>query len=128
MKLGIAGKNLRKKTRQIGDNAEKLALEFLRSRTLKLIENNFNCRHGEIDLIMQHGEQLVFVEVRYRKHHQYGTGAESVDYRKQQKILKSAETFLQRNVNYRNVPCRIDVVSVGPNDDNINWIKNAIEA
>lgn len=128
MRLGITEKKPATKTRQIGDKAEKQALEFLRSQKLKLIENNFNCRHGEIDLVMQHGEQLVFVEVRYRKHHQYGTGAESVDYRKQQKILKSAETFLQRNVNYRNLPCRIDVVSIGPDDGNINWIKNAIEA
>ena len=115
-------------TKQIGNDAEKLALGYLQSKGLKLIENNFTCKHGEIDLIMQHQACLVFVEVRYRKHSQFGTGADSVDYRKQQKILKTAEFFLQRHVNYNQHPCRIDVVSIGPGKEEIDWIINAVEA
>ena len=115
-------------TKQIGNDAEKLALGYLQSKGLKLIENNFTCKHGEIDLIMQHQACLVFVEVRFRKHSQFGTGADSVDYRKQQKILKTAEFFLQRHVNYNQHPCRIDVVSIGPGKEEIDWIINAVEA
>jgi len=100
------------------------------------IANNFACKYGEIDLIMRQGDALVFVEVRFRKHVQYGTGAESVDYRKQQKLLKCAEYFLQRNTKYNQYPCRIDVVSIGLKKPNatedstptIDWIPNAIES
>lgn len=114
-------------SKEIGNSAEKLALNYLQSQGLKLITRNFSCKHGEIDLIMQHNKNLVFIEVRYRKHSQYGTGADSVDYRKQQKILKSAEYFLQSNPKYNQLPCRIDVISLGSDKANINWITNAIE-
>jgi putative endonuclease len=123
---------------QIGNTAEKLALDYLQSQGLKLVARNFACKFGEIDLVMQHNDVLVFVEVRYRKHQQYGTGAESVDYRKQQKILKSAEFFLQQNPKYKRNSCRVDVMSIGPNTCNsnsgslketeIHWIANAIES
>lgn len=117
-----------KSTVQIGDSAEQLALKFLQSQNLQLIERNFRCKHGEIDLIMLDKSSLVFVEVRYRKHLQFGDGAESVDYRKQQKILKTVEFFLQRYVKYNQYPCRLDVVSIGPGDNDINWIPNAFES
>ena len=65
---------------EIGQNAELLALQFLQSRGLKLIEKNFSSRHGEIDLIMSDKEGLVFVEVRFRKNTLFGTGAETVDW------------------------------------------------
>jgi|AACY02.14.fsa_nt_gi putative endonuclease len=115
-------------TKQIGSDAEKLALSFLQSSGLKLINRNFTCKYGEIDLIMQHQDFLVFVEVRFRTHPRFGTGADSVDHRKQQKILKTAEFFLQRHVNYNQNPCRIDIVSIGPGKNDINWITNAVEA
>jgi len=115
-------------SKHIGKDAEIFALNYLTSRGLKLIKSNFTCRFGEIDLIMQHGNYLVFIEVRYRKHTQFGDGAESVNFNKQQKILKTAEFFLQRHVSYNQYPCRIDVVSVGSGDNDINWIINAVEA
>ena len=122
--------------RQTGARWEKTAESFLRSHGLKLLQRNFSSRFGEIDLIMRQGDALVFVEVRFRKHVQYGTGAESVDYRKQQKLLKCAEYFLQRNTKYNQYPCRIDVVSIGLKKPNatedstptIDWIPNAIES
>lgn len=114
--------------KKIGSDAEKLALGYLQSRGLKLVESNFSCRYGEIDLVMQHHDCLVFIEVRFRKHPLFGTGADSVDYRKQQKILKAAEFFLQRHVNYTQYPCRVDVVSIGPGEEDIDWITNAVEA
>lgn len=111
---------------QQGDSAEQDALEFLQQTGLKLISKNYNCKLGEIDLIMQDGEILVFVEVRYRNSDKFGGAAASVNHQKQQKIIRSAEHYLQKN--YRQPPtCRIDVVAIDKNRK-IDWIKNAIEA
>lgn len=126
--MDVASRKAKFGAKQIGDNAEITALNFLLSQNFKLVEKNFRCKHGEIDLIMLKGNKLIFVEVRYRKHTAFGNAAESVDYRKQQKIIKTAEFFLQRHVNYNRYPCRIDVISVGPDTQDINWITNAFEA
>jgi len=118
----------------VGQNAEDLALLFLQSKGMQLIERNYRCKVGEIDLIMQHDTELVFVEVRYRKHTSFGSGAETVDYRKQQKILKSAEHYLQSHSKYATLPCRIDVISItaahktSDQESDIDWIPNAIQA
>ena len=118
----------------IGQRAEDLALQFLKKNGMQLIDRNYRCKMGEIDLVMLHDNELVFVEVRYRKQTRFGSGAESVDYRKQQKILKSAEHFLQRNTRYRDIPCRIDVVSITAPTSlsnrtfDIDWISNAVHA
>lgn len=125
--MGVVSHEGGRSTQELGESAEQLALSYLQSKNLKLIERNFRCKHGEIDLIMQDKNSLVFIEVRYRKHLQFGGGAESIDYRKQQKILKTAEFFLQRHVNYNQYPCRIDVVSIGPGKTDIAWIPNAFE-
>jgi len=114
-------------SRALGDDAEKLALCFLQARGFRLVIQNFSCKHGEIDLIVQQDKVLVFVEVRYRKSRTFGDGAESVDLRKQKKLIKTAEFFLQQNVIYRQCPCRFDIVSIGPASSDINWITNAIE-
>ena len=126
--MGVVSHEGDSSTQQLGERAEQFALNYLQSKNLKLIERNFRCKHGEIDLIMQDKNSLVFIEVRYRKHLQFGDGAESINYRKQQKILKTAEFFLQRHVNYNQYPCRIDVVSIGPGNTDIDWIPNAFEA
>ena len=126
--MGSTAINEKRASKQIGAEAEKRALSYLQTRGLKLVDRNFNCKHGEIDLVMQHQDYLVFVEVRFRKHSGYGTGADSVNYPKQRKLLKTAEFFLQRHVNYSHWPCRIDVVSIGPGESDINWITNAVEA
>ena len=121
-------------TNTIGQNAEDLALAFLTNNGMQLVERNYRCKVGELDLIMQHNNQLVFVEVRYRKHTGFGSGAETIDYRKQQKIIKSAEHFLQSHSKYSKLPCRVDVVSITtPSKNNqqqpsIDWIPNAIQA
>ena len=126
--MGVVSHEGGRSTQELGESAEQLALSYLQSKNLKLIERNFRCKHGEIDLIMQDKNSLVFIEVRYRKHLQFGDGAESIDYRKQQKILKTAEFFLQRHVKYNQYPCRIDVMSIGPGNTDIDWIPNAFEA
>lgn len=112
--------------RKQGDSAEQDALEFLQQSGLKLICTNYSCKFGEIDLIMQDDKSLVFVEVRYRNSNKFGGAAASVNHHKQQKIIRTAEHYLQKN--YRQIPaCRMDVIAIDKNQK-IDWIKNAIEA
>lgn len=107
---------------QRGDIAEQLACDYLQQQGLQLKQRNFSCRYGEIDLIMQHNELLVFVEVRYRRNEMYGGALESVDYRKQRRIINSAQYYLQRNP--IDAPVRFDVIAVSANHQ-IDWIIDA---
>ncbi len=112
-------------TRQVGRQWEKRAESFLRRHGLTVIDRNVHSRWGEIDLIMRDGDQLVFVEVRYRTSPNYGSAADSVTFAKQQRLMKSAEYYLQRHRHSAN-PCRFDVVSIqGGRKPEIQWIKNA---
>ncbi len=132
--MGLLSGFAKSGSRSIGQNAEDIALRFLQKKGMQLVERNYRCKLGEIDLIMQQDSELVFVEVRYRKRTNFGSGAESVDFRKQQKILRSAEHFLQNHARYRSNPCRIDVISItnpakhAGSTVEIDWIPNAIQA
>ncbi len=79
---------------------------------------------------MLDGPTLVFVEVRYRSNTRFGSGADSVTFGKQQKIIRAARWFLQRHRQYQQRPCRFDVVSIGENDGKaeMNWIRSAFDA
>ncbi len=105
-----------------GEAAEARALEWLRRRGLEPVARNYRCRGGEIDLVMRDGETLVFVEVRYRSHRGFGTAAESVDARKQQRLRRAASHYLQRLPSPP--PCRFDIVGIDA-DERIDWIRNA---
>jgi len=110
----------------LGKLTESLACEHLQTQGLKLKESNYRCKQGEIDLVMQDGHTLVFVEVRYRKSQQYGTAAESIDRRKQNKLLLCAKHYLSTHKKL-NHACRFDVISMnGPlHTVNIDWIPDA---
>jgi len=115
--------------KETGKQAERYAERYLKRQGLKLVERNFHCRGGEIDLIMQDGKGLVFVEVRFRKTQHYGGALASVDWHKQQRLLRAAQYYLQR-LAPKEPPCRFDVVAVAPGSGNelsVDWIKNAIE-
>jgi len=106
-----------------GQAAEDAALAHLQTQGLKLVQRNFRCRGGEIDLILQERDVLVFVEVRKRADARYGGAAASVTSRKQARLILAAQVFLRR---YRMPPaCRFDVIAF--EGDRLNWIKNAIE-
>lgn len=112
-----------------GQLAEQLATDYLSGQGLKPVARNYRCRCGEIDLIMQSPDGLIFVEVRFRRSRSFGGAAASVDRRKQQKLLATAQHYLQRN-NGCNRPCRFDVVAVMPGKEGgvtFEWIKNAFE-
>ena len=78
---------------------------------------------------MQDTNALVFIEVRYRKNHRYGSGAESINRNKQAKLIATALYYLQRNPKLQNKAARIDVISITatPTKPDIQWIKNAIQ-
>jgi putative endonuclease len=107
---------------RIGNAAEARAATHLTESGLKLVATKFRCKCGEIDLIMRDGEQLVFVEVRYRKSNIFGSAAESVTSRKQQKLVLTAQYYLQSRKVDR--PCRFDVVGISGNGE-VNWVRNA---
>jgi putative endonuclease len=109
-------------TRGVGDAKERLAEDYLKRRRLQPIARNHRCRFGEIDLVMRDGATLVFVEVRYRRSDRFGTPAETVDRRKQQRLAAAASHYLQAHPTV--LPCRFDVVAVN-GEDRIEWIKNA---
>lgn len=109
--------------RKIGDDAEKKAEIFLSDAGFELIDRNFLCKCGEIDLIMRRKNTLIFVEVKTRKSHQFGTAAEMVSKSKQRKIALTAKVFLQKNATYTTFDCRFDVVAF--THDDISWIENA---
>ncbi len=96
---------------KIGKDAEKIAERFLTKQRLKLIERNFNSRFGEIDLIMQEGDTIAFIEVRYRNSKQFGGAAASVTPLKQAKIIKTAQLFLSQHPRLANKNCRFDVIA-----------------
>jgi len=114
-------------SRQIGDQSEEIACGYLKRNGLKIVARNFRSPRGELDIIMEHGETLVFVEVRFRRNTQFGSGAESVDKNKQKKIITSAAYYLQKNKQHRNRPTRFDVVSISmdANKPAIDWIQDA---
>ena len=117
-------------TRQRGDKVELFAENHLKKQGLTLVEKNFNSRYGEIDLIMLDSSALVFVEVRFRANTSFGTGAETVNLRKQQKIIKTAQLYLQANKKMQQRDCRFDVVSVtlAAQEPLIEWHQNAFQA
>lgn len=115
----------------VGDRWEQRALEYLLSRGLEKIAENFRCRLGEIDLIMLDSECLVFVEVRYRRSNRFATAAASVDGLKQRKLLRAATAFLARNPQYCDAPVRFDVVAFDAASDDqctLQWLKDAFRA
>lgn len=110
--------------RERGLSAEDRACRYLQRRGLQVRERNFYTRRGEIDLIMDDGDTLVFVEVRYRTDSTCGSALETVGPRKRQRLVHAASTYLQ----YRrlNCPCRFDVVAI--NGDTLEWVANAFDA
>ncbi len=108
--------------RLTGKKAEDVACSFLQRNGLSLMQRNYHCRYGEIDLVMQDSDTLVFVEVRYRSSIKFGSAAESVDSNKQRKLVFTANHYLQRHPT--NQATRFDVVALSPQQEP-EWITNA---
>ena len=106
-----------------GRDAEDTAAAFLRSRGLTILERNYRCRLGEIDLIARDGETTVFVEVRRRASSSFGGAAASITASKRLKLLKAARHYMSR---LRTFPqCRFDALLIEGEPPHIDWIRNA---
>ena len=111
------------KLQRQGRRWEQGAQAYLERRGLRLVEANFRCKGGEIDLVMRDGEALVFVEVRQRADRSHGGAAASVGPAKVRRLVRAAQVYLQR---LPHMPaCRFDVVAIDA--DAITWLRNAIE-
>lgn len=105
-----------------GTEYENLAASFLRQQGASIIHQNFRCKLGEIDIIATLKNQLLFVEVKYRKNDHFGAAAEQVTMAKQRKLQRAAQYFL--NSYNHDLPCRFDVLAF-TGSEKPNWIQNA---
>ncbi|GAB6068528.1 YraN family protein [Methylothermus subterraneus] len=114
--------------KSLGRAAEDYALAFLERQGLKLVERNWRCRYGEIDLIFQDRATLVFAEVRCRRSARFGGALESVDKHKQTRLIRAANHYLATHAG--DAPVRFDVLALTPTCQGfqVEWIKNAFEA
>jgi len=112
----------------IGAQAEERALQYLQQQGLSVVNRNYRCRRGEIDLIMVDANTLVFVEVRYRNSARFGGALESVNNSKQKRIIHTAQHYLQQQSSSHN-NYRFDVIAISPNQHapEISWIKDAFQ-
>lgn len=117
-------------TQNTGYQAEEVAEQYLQQQGLKPIERNVHFKTGELDLVMQDKNMLVFVEVRYRKSSHFGSAAETVTHSKQQKLIRTALLYCQKN--QIQTPWRIDVIAITGikkhQNAKIHWIPSAITA
>ncbi|WP_243310765.1 YraN family protein [Fundidesulfovibrio agrisoli] len=95
----------------LGREGEDAAESLLRRAGMRVLERNFRCRTGELDLVCQHGDTIVFVEVKTRGLGSLGSGTDAVDGRKRGKLIRAASEFLSAR-GWWERPCRFDVVSV----------------
>lgn len=117
-------------TQQRGDAAEAQARQHLEQHGLRLLAQNWRCRLGELDLVMLDADTVVFVEVRYRLHADFGGALGSIDGRKQQRLALAASMFLHKEFRWANHPCRFDVIALqgsGHAGQPLQWLKNAFE-
>lgn len=112
--------------RTVGSKFEQIAIQYLMERGYVLIEQNFQCRTGEIDIITKEKGYLVFVEVKYRTNAAMGLPQEAIDFRKMRKISRTAQYYMQRNHIPTDTPCRFDVVIIL--NQEISLIQDAFEA
>ena len=109
--------------REIGKKYENIAREYLVKNNYKIVESNFNCKIGEIDIIAKNEEYLCFIEVKYRDKDSLAKGVFAVDKHKQRKIYNVAKYYMLINNLGENTACRFDVISI--DGDEITLIKNA---
>jgi putative endonuclease len=112
-----------------GARAELLAERYLTARGLRLITRNFRCRAGELDLVMEHGAELVIVEIRYRRHVTPVEPAASITRVKRDRIIRATANFIKVYDRYLERPLRFDVVALsGPLDRvKIQWLRAAFD-
>lgn len=107
--------------RQIGTFYENAACEYLKKQGVCILEQNYRCKIGEIDIIGRQGDCVIFVEVKYRKSEEFGAPLAVVDVNKQKTICKCAAVYCMRHPHVTQI--RYDVIGI--TDTQINWVQNA---
>jgi putative endonuclease len=120
----------RRTTKQlVGMAAEDIAAEFLRARGLEILQRNYLRRLGELDIVARDPKGvLVIAEVRARASNRFGGAAASVDFRKQQRLVRAASQLLQQRSELSRLPVRFDVLcvsGVGSDSPRVDWIRQA---
>ena len=107
-------------TKNFGNDGEILAEKFLKLRGFEILAKNFHTREGEVDLIVQEGKQIIFVEVKARKSQKFGSAIESVTDSKIEKIVAAGEKWLVEN-SLENADWRVDLIAI--EDGKLKWLK-----
>ena len=111
--------------RLIGQRYERLAKTYLLNQQLEFIQQNYQCKSGEIDLIMQQHGTLIFVEVKYRSKADYGEPGEMITPGKIAKLKRAAKHYLvQQKYNEIHTPIRFDAILINGEFKRIEWLKN----
>lgn len=112
--------------RQIGNEYEQRAVDYLITNGFCILERNYRNRYGEIDIIAKDGSYLVFIEVKYRRTLEEGHPTEAVNVNKMRRITRTAMSYIAMKRISENTPMRFDVISIL--GDEIELYKNAFEA
>ena len=111
--------------RRQGNDFESLAADYLKRNGMCVLEQNYYCKMGEIDIVAKDGEYLVFVEVKYRKNKRAGSAAEAVNFNKMRKISRCADVYMMQHRVSGNISVRFDVVAI--EEGHLTHYKNAFE-
>ena len=116
-----------------GKGYESRAVRWLQGELgMQILARNFRGKTGEVDIVALDGGQLTFIEVRSRTNPRFATAAASVDWRKQRRLLRTAQLFLQRHPALAKLPCRFDVIAFEPPqsgaEPRMRWIRGAFTA
>ena len=107
--------------REVGSRYELQAAAYLQQKGMQILEKNYRCRIGEVDLIGRDQEYLVFVEVKFRRNLSYGAPAEAVTLLKQMTIRRVAEWYLAQRGLAAETPCRFDLVGIDGNGAMVHY-------
>ena len=112
---------------EIGKLGENEAAKYLQEKGYKILDKNFSCKRGEIDIIALEKDEIVFIEIKSRENTKYGLPSEAVDKRKLEHIYKTAEYYLYTR-NLQSQKCRIDVIEIYIKENTIiiNHLKQVI--
>ena len=116
-------------TKALGGRGESIAAEYLKNRGCRLLAKNFRVKSGEIDLVVMDRGCVCFVEVKARR--SYDAPQEAVSFRKQRKLTRLAQAYLQENYKRVDVRCRFDVVAIDETQDGkvrVELFQNAFDA
>ena len=117
---------------KVGENGEKRVAEFLRKNGFSVVKRNYQCRYGEIDIIAENKQYILFVEVKTRKENALISGIEAVNSHKQQRIVLAAQDYITKTLCEKQPRFDVAEVTVTEKADgsmgfNLKYIKNAFQ-